>query len=195
METTASRKRMADEAASRFSEEDKKEELSPITILEIDVEVPNGKRYIGKFRFQVPTLGDLIDIGSTCARYLGQIENSNPTAEALAHALAFLHVTIKEDKINPTWWRETSRGVDLYHSKPIFTLYRLAVEYQAKYLGASVEVGDIKKSPEDGSNEDDSGDVGGDVQPAPERRTIMQIDGKGSPRTNNDDAGHTGDKE
>jgi len=179
METTASRKRMADEAASRFSGEDKKEELSPVTILEIDVETPNGKRYAGKFRYHVPTLGDMVDIGNVYSRYIENAISPDTTAQALAYAFAWLHVTIKDDEINPVWWKESNRGIDLYHSAPILKLYRLAVEYHGKYLGTSVEVGEMKKSAEPGSDENGSRDMVGDVQSSPERRTIMQIDGKG----------------
>ena len=186
MDTTASRKRMTDEAASRFSGEDKREELSPVTTLEIDEETPNGKRYSGKFRYRVPTLGDIIDIGNLYSRYIENANNPDQTAEALAYAFAFLHVTIKDDEINPPWWKESNRGVDLYHSAPIFKLYRLAIEYQARYLGKPVEVGEMKKSAERGSDEDDSRDVGGDVPASPERREIMRIDGKGGVRTDRD---------
>jgi hypothetical protein len=180
MDATASRKRMADVAASSNKED--KEELSPVTTLEIDVELPNGKRYSGKFQFKVPTLGDRVDIGSTRAKYLDQVEGIDPNAQMIAEMLAYLHITIEDNDANPAWWRNSNRGVDLHHMLPIVKLYTAAIEYQNKYLGTSVGVGEMKKSSEGGSGEANTGVVESNVPAAPERRTIMQIDGKGGPR-------------
>lgn len=194
MEATTSRKRMAGAADSRFSSEEKAEDLSPVTTLEIDTTVANGKRYAGKFKFKVPTLGTTIDIGCTRAAYLDQTEGSDPVTMMLAEMLAFLHHTIEEDDTNPAWWKETNRGVNLYHMDPISDLYKAAKVYQVKYLGPSPEVDETKKSTDEQLDEDGSSTVGGDVQSTPERRTIMEIDGKGGIRTGSDDAGDPADE-
>lgn len=186
MEATTSRKRMADAAASQSGTDEKIEELPPITTLEIDVTVGHGKRYAGKFKFKVPTLGTTIDIGNTRTAYLEQTESADPVQLMLVEMLAFLHHTIEADEVNPAWWKDTNRGVDLYHIDPIGELYKKAKAYQVKYLGPSLEVGEAKKSTDEQPDETDSNDVERDVQSPPERRTIMEIDGKGGVRTGSD---------
>jgi hypothetical protein len=192
METTASRKRMADVAASRFAKDDKKEEeLPPVTTIEINQESPNGKQWTGKFTFHVPTLGDMIDISRARAEYLGQLEHVDIDGTSIAEMLAFLHITIEHKDDNPSWWRDTRRGIDLYDLTPILSLYTAAKAYQTSYMGMTAPsgVGAMKKSPERESDEVDSGAMGGDVPVAPERRTIIETHRKGSARSGDDGSG------
>ena len=181
MEATASRKRVTDAAASNLAKQEHKpdEELPPVTTFEIEAETPNGKKYVGTFTFHVPTLGDMVDISRLRAEYLGQMENVDIAGSSIAEMLSFLHVTIETKDTNPAWWRDTNRGVNLYHMAPILALYTAAKSYEAAFAGAPTEVGDMKKSTEEKPDEDDTSDVVGDVQSPPERRTIMHIDGKG----------------
>lgn len=178
----SNRKRMADAATSHVTEG--KEELPSVTTIEIDTMTPHGKPYKGVFTYHVPTLGDRIDISRMRAEYLGQtkIVDIDDEGVGLADMLAYLHATIEDRETDPVWWKESKRGVDLYDYAPILALYAAARAYEATFLGGSTDSGDDKTEDGETPVATDSGSVERDVQSSPERRTLIEIDGKGGVR-------------
>ena len=169
------------------------EALSPIATLSLDVSGGHGRRYAGKFKFKVPTMGDRVDIAATKARYLTQVSNVEGLGDNIAEALAYLHTTI-DDEGAPDWWKSTNQGVDLYDFQPLLTLYADARAYERKFLGTDSDVGEGAGEDPEGSGDDGEGAMGGDVSPASQRRTVLADIGSGGSRTGAYDAGDGGDE-
>lgn len=175
----SNRKRMGEIVDSHVTEDEKKE-LPPVTTIKIDAVTPLKKHYKGTFTYHVPTLGDRVDISRMRAEYLGQTKVvEDDDGVNLAEMLAYLHTTIEDKDTNPEWWTGSKRGIDLYDYSPIVTLYAAARAYEATFLGGTTDVTDSQE--EDGGEPGavDPGDLERDVPPSPERRTIVEIDGKG----------------
>lgn len=170
-----------------------KEQLSPVTVLSLDVQGGTGRQYTGKFKFKVPTMGDRVDISASKARYLTELENVESFGANIAEALAYLHVTIDSESV-PEWWTESNNGIDLYDFEPLLSLYAEARAYERRFLGASANVGDGAGEDEAGPGDDGPGDVGEHVSPAPKRREVLADFSPRSSRTHLDDAGD-GDSE
>lgn len=160
--------------------------LTPATLLEVDVEGRDGRRkYQGKFPYNVPTIGNFVDIAARKAQYLQELPGSSvdPQGANYAEMLSYLHVTVgdtaEDDKILPAWWKDSRRGIDLYDHAPLLALYAAARAYEATFLLGDDDQGDAAES--DGQEPEAPGDgpVVSDVQPAAERRQVIATLGEG----------------
>jgi len=155
-------------------DEDKPDDLSPVTNIEIDVVGSRGKRYAGSFTFKVPTLGEQVTIGQMKAVYLPQGSPADQNAMLLVEQICYLEVTL-DKKRRPDWYKP----MVMYDAAPIGELYRRALDYERRFHGADkVSGGDQKvASGEAGSDGEREAPVGRKVQPPAERReTLVAVD-------------------
>lgn len=141
-------------ASLQHEAESEKEELPPITHIELDCVDSRGHRYRGTFIFKVPTIGDQIEIGQMKARYLPQGSAADANAALLNEMVCFLEVTLQKPR--PEWWKP----FELYDSLPVTRVYAEALKYERRFLG---------RGQVDGSNEGvSSGDTENGESPAEE---------------------------
>lgn len=143
--------------------------LPPQTQIEID-ERMLGKRYVGSFTFEVPTLADMIRVGRLKAEYLPNGAAADPSALLLVEQVCYLAVTLKK---SPPWWKP----FDFRSGDVVAKVYGEAVAYANSFLGR--DKNDAGAAPEDtaenpgGGGAGDAGDVVPDVQPADQRRKTV----------------------
>lgn len=152
------------------------EDVPPITVIDIDTKDGRGKRYLGSFYFQVPTLGMQIRIGQIKQAMLpGGSPDINATI--IVDTLAYLQVciTFNEQHKKPSWWQPTM----VYDATPFSALYRRCLDYEAKFHSGnaldSADAGEAGK--EDRPERGRAADVGRKVRAPSERRETLAGDG------------------
>jgi hypothetical protein len=165
-------KRAADVLGARDSDPEPVT-LSPVTYLKIDTESADGQRkYVGRFRYKVPSLGDRIDIGTLKTQLLQSMVVSTDDSVLIAQMIAYLSITI-DRKSAPEWWQNSKSGADLYDHAPVVALYQEALEYEMTFLGGSKNAEADREGSDRGSDVAAPGDVEPDVQPPAQRRTVV----------------------
>lgn len=186
MEQPRNRKRVADVASER--EQSDESPTSPETYLELTEESLDGRRkYHGKFKFKVPTMGDRVDIGVLKARY-GQQLSLDASPDNIAEALAYLNVTIDAEAA-PKWWKDSRGGIGLYDFQPLLALYAKARAYEATFLGGRSKPDADEGADDDGSDADAGGSVDEPLPDTPVRRKVLATLGKGGGGADTADAG------
>ena len=158
-------------------EDGEREEVPAVTTIEIDVKDARGKRYVGRFYYSVPTLGDQIKIGQVKAVMLPQGSPADVNAAVLVDMLAYLQVTLtfNEHYPKPSWWNPTK----LYDAAPFDALYRRCLDHEAAFHGR----GPQHRGDEAGADESEGRDRGGEVSvgrkvpPPAQRRETLAGDG------------------
>lgn len=151
-------------------------QLSPKTVLRVDVTDGRGKRYQGNFPFRVPTIGDQVRIGQLKAVYLPNGAAADPNAAMLVEQMCYLEACLEQPR--PAWWQPTS----FYDTAPITALYKEALDYERKFLsGDKVDSGLQNEPTETGKpagNSDSA--VVGEVQSSAERPQVLSDYSAGS---------------
>jgi len=155
-------------------EEEKKEKvyLNKIYAFNLDVEGENERRWQGRFIYEVPNIGEKIQIGQMKATYLPQGALADLNASALTEMVCYLSVTLKE---KPAWFKP----MELMDEKPLVAVYEEVLGYEQKFHGSGTleqTNGEGSKSSQ-GSGEADTTDVGRKIQPPTKRsETIISHD-------------------
>lgn len=170
-------------AVRKQLEKVRKDESAPdddvprITILHIDVPGSRGRHYKGDFSYQVPSIGDTIEVGQLKARYLPNGAVADVRAAVLVEAVSYLAVTLQPPV--PEWWRP----MDFMDEGPILALYKEARDYERRFLGEAVGEEDAAAS----RGAEDAGGDGAEAQAAPvedlqppaKRREVLASHGSG----------------
>lgn len=173
-------KAFADFVTGASDEAPDRPDVSPVAWLEVDYVGNRGKRYRGRFKYTVPTIGDELRI-SAFAGSMVPMRTVDPAGAALARMIAYLTVTCSFDDNNPrpAWFSEPTKAHDV---GPFQELYGRCLEYEAKFHGTGeVERGlprDREIAAED-PGRDDRGDkarVGSKVPPPAQRRETLAGD-------------------
>jgi hypothetical protein len=154
--------------------EDKEEKtyLNKTHAFDLNVEGENGRKWQGRFVYEVPNIGEKIKIGQMKAIYLPQGAMADPSAAGLTEMVCYLSVTLKE---KPNWFKP----MELTDEIPLAKVYEEVLDYEQKFHGNNeVERTDGAGSGgSQGSGETDSTDVGRKVQSPDERsETIISHD-------------------
>ena len=151
------------------TQESKDEDLPAVKIIEIDVPGRRGQRYVGRFHYTVPTIGQQIQMGALKAAYLPAGAGGDTQAASLADILAYLTVTITFSVAypKPKCWDP----LNVYNAAPSTELYGRCLAYEARFHGEDSQERDVE---EDARREpDDEGasaaPVGRKVQAPPKR--------------------------
>lgn len=173
-------KAFSDFVTGASDEEPEEPEVSPVTWIDLDHAGNRGKRYRGRFKFTVPTIGDELRI-SALAGSMVPMKTVDNAGGALARMIAYLAITCSFDDNNPrpAWFAEPTKAHDV---GPFQELYRRCLEYEARFHGAG-EDGERLPSDREDAAEDTRGDdrsdearVGRKVQPPPKRRETLAGD-------------------
>lgn len=116
--------------------------LSPVYAFDVDVKDQRGKRWQGRFVFNVPSLGDQIKIARVKSALLPAGAPSDPNGALIAEMMAFLQVTLTA---KPSWWKPER----FFDPTPLIAAYKEARQYEARFLGADDSVD------RDGAREDE----------------------------------------
>ena len=116
--------------------------LSPVYAFDLDVKDQRGKRWQGRFTFNVPSLGDQIKIARIKSTLLPAGAPSDPNGALIAEMMAFLQVTLTA---KPSWWKPER----FFDPTPLLAAYKEARQYEARFLGADDTVD------RDGAREDE----------------------------------------
>ena len=81
------------------------EGLPPTTV--IDVKGTHGRRYVGRFTYKVPTLGDQIAIGQLKSIYLPQGAVADQNATFIVEQISYLEVTLAKEG-RPAWYKPST---------------------------------------------------------------------------------------
>jgi hypothetical protein len=172
MDPALMHKRMESNAKKRASDEeaedaDYTEELSAVTAIDIDFTDSRKKRFVGKFTFTVPTIGDYVRITNLKATMApGGAGDAN--GAFLVEMMCFLQITLGENR--PAWWQPHR----FYDPSLLTHVYGRCKDYEARFRGFSSDVdGDDAQGAEArrGAEGDDA--VERKVQPPAERRTVV----------------------
>lgn len=112
----------------------KKERLPSRTDLSIDVVGAWGKHYRHTFKFNVPNLGKLVEIGNLKVVWSPNGQGADIQGAALIEQVGYLTATIEQDSL-PDWWDPW----EMFDATPISALYREATQYEARFHGRSTE--------------------------------------------------------
>jgi hypothetical protein len=170
---------LAEDRETKLATEEQSAELTPLTVIHLDVTDARGKRYFGDFTFKVPTIGEQIEIGRRKIEQLPIGAAADPVAGILVEATCYLSVTIQK---KPDWWKPW----EFYDSLPLMALYKEARDYAGRFLGEAARPKanpreDSKPQNGAGSADHDQADVGREVPPASQRReTIIAHSARGS---------------
>ena len=156
---------------------------SPTTWLTLDSESRNGlRKYAGKFKYKVPSMGERVDIDVLRAQYLQHAANVTGTGQAVSEALAYLAVTI-DSASAPAWWKESKNGIELLDFAPLLSLYALGRAYEASFLGSGTDTGASANGVGDEPDDAAGNSVESDVPATPQRRTVLASFGARGDRT------------
>lgn len=179
--TAAKRKLAAIKAARGGGEkEEESDRLSPVTWLTVDVTDTHGRRWEGRFRFNVPTMGDIVEIGKLKTALLGgqgDVVQVDTPAFIIVEMMAFCEITIDHEKA-PSWWSEIDHGAKLYDAAPLRALYEEGRAYETKFHGDDSSSGsdeDEASASEDGGRLPAHGpdDMESDLGAPAERREVI----------------------
>lgn len=128
--------------------EDMPEKLAPVETFELDVEGLRGRRYVGRFYYRVPRIGDQFKIASLKASFIPIGSGGDSQAAQLADMVAYLTVCVRfgPEYPKPTWWDP----MNAYDPTPYQELFRRCLDYEDRFLGR---------------NQDDRGDGAGSAPP------------------------------
>lgn len=152
--------------------EGEKSYLNRTHVFHLDVEGENGRKWQGRFVYEVPNIGQKIQIGQMKNTYLPQGSRADVLSGSLVEMICYLSVTLKE---KPAWFKP----MDLMDETPLAKVYEEVLRYEQKFHGGNALDRTDGKGSEDsqGSGEDDSTDVGRKIQPPPQRsETIISHD-------------------
>ena len=116
--------------------------LSPVYAFDLDVKDQRGKRWQGRFTFNVPSLGDQIKIARIKSGLLPAGSPSDPNGALIAEMMAYTQVTLTA---KPSWWKPER----FFDPTPLIAAYKEARQYEARFLGADDSVD------RDGAREDE----------------------------------------
>lgn len=155
-------------------------EMPAVTTLSIDVKDERGKRYVHKFYYRVPTLGDQIKIGQIKQAMLpGGSPDVN--ANVLVDTLAYLQVciTFNDQYPKPSWWKPN----ELHTATPFSALYGRCLDYEAKFHSGDAVNRDDGSAARGENASGGAGEpaVGRKIQPPAKRRETLAGDPEGSP--------------
>lgn len=163
--------------AMRGQVADTPESLPPTTTIELDITDQRGKRYVGKFLYHVPTLGQQVEIGRLKTQYLPQGSPADMNAATIVEVTAYLTVCIEFNDAypKPAWWNP----LQAYSMEPYSALFGRCLAYEAKFHGeSSVDRGDERAPEQEGpSVGSDPVRVERQIQPPPKRRETLAGDG------------------
>lgn len=183
------RKRLVSEdAAQKSRPEEEKKRLTPETFINLDVRDSGGRPFVGKFRYHVPNLGQLIEIGKLKALLsAGQVLAANDRDSAsLVEMMSYLEVTI--DHVapgTPSWWAESDHGSKLFDALPLKRLYEEARLYEDRFHGGDAGARRDQKIAAKSKDDEGTGPlredaVEQDVPRPSDRRIVLAGDGAGS---------------
>ena len=115
------------------AKQDSDEPLSPVYAFDLDVKDQRGKRWQGRFTFNVPSLGDQIKIARIKSSLLPAGAQIDPNGALIAEMMAFLQVTLTA---KPSWWKPER----FFDPTPLIAAYKEARQYEARFLGADDSV-------------------------------------------------------
>lgn len=129
------------EDATREAPADEPDRLGPEAEFEVDFASATGQRLVGRFRYRVPSFGELRKIGLLGAALRGPVSQAALDAEtwALIQAQAYLTVTIRDA---PDWWTVDN----VYDLVLVQRLYRRAQEHEAAFRGQGRDLLEGKKA-------------------------------------------------
>lgn len=158
---------IADPDLLKESLEDRQEDepvLNRIHVFNLDVEGEHGNKWRGRFVYEVPNIGQKIMIGQMKANYLPKGAMADVSAGALTEMVCYLSVTLKE---KPSWFKP----MELMDETPLAKVYEEVLGYEQKFHGNNAVKQSDGEGPEksQGSGENDSVDVGEQIQPPTER--------------------------
>lgn len=180
----ASRKRMTDVDSTSVEDGAAAEEIPSETVFRFDHTSKRGKRFVGEFEYHVPTLGEQVDISVRKAQYLQETGGVEGEGQSLAEMISYLSIALRDTEEHPfpKWWKQSNSGINLHDLSPVLALYVLGRAYEATFHGINedTDTGVDEDEGTGGHDADGEGTVDTDVQPPPERRTLVDLDGKGS---------------
>jgi hypothetical protein len=186
MSASAARKSLAAaQAAVKRPTEEKSKGKSPEGYIEIDATDESGRHFAGRFKYRVPTLSQIVEIGRLKAM-LAAGQNlllADTSAGALVEMMSYLEITLTHDAPGtPAWWAETDHGSKLYDVTPLRALYKEARSYEDTFHGRGKGRGRPEgdsEEPADGSGDapDGADAVEPDVQGASHGRVVLTGDG------------------
>jgi len=182
---SAARKSLAAQAATAPKGEEEKKALSPDTYIDIDATDTSGRRFVGRFKYRVPNLSAMVEIGKLKALLAsGQnLAAVDPASAGIVEVTAYLEVTIDHNAPGtPSWWAETDHGSRLYDFTPLRRLYEEVRSYEERFHGGGKKRERTEAAaplPDDAGDAGDAGEdaVGEGVQPEPAGPVVLAGDG------------------
>ena len=86
--------------------------------------------WVGKFKYQRPTLGDRSRIDAMRARLSGDLETLTGEVHDFISAVSHLRFTLTE---YPDWWQELSFGLDMHDGNVVSEIYNRCLDYEASF--------------------------------------------------------------
>jgi hypothetical protein len=89
-----------------------------------------GINWAGSFRYCRPTLGDRSRIAALRTRLSGDSVVDEAEVLDFNHAVAYLRFTLKDV---PSWWSDSSYGLELYDGNVIADIYNKVMDFEADW--------------------------------------------------------------
>jgi len=105
----------------------------------IDMKLPSGEEFSGKFTIHRPTIGERINIGIIEAQRLGGLVNIDNFVSGLTHMVATLEVIVDD---HPIWWKPQ----ELHDVEVINEVYNKYIEYLNTFSGKPKSEGGGEKA-------------------------------------------------
>jgi hypothetical protein len=182
---SAARKSLAAAQQAASKDETAKKTVSSETYIDLDVTDTSGRRFTGRFKYRVPNLSAIVEIGKLKALLAaGQnLAVVDPASAGIVEVTAYLEVTIDHSAPGtPSWWQETDHGSRLYDFTPLRRLYEEVRSYEERFHGGGKKRGESEAAAPAPEEPGDAGDAGADalgesVQPEPAGPVVLAGDG------------------
>lgn len=153
------------------------------TVIDLDVTGSQGRRYQGRFLYEVPTLGEIVQVGRLKAVYLPQGSPADVLAATIVDQVCYLQVCVRFDKEfpKPAWW--PANVLELRDPTPVSALFGRCLDYEARFHGRDQKPGADPGRPAEAeeSARGSEAHVGRKVRPPAERpETLAGHDPRGT---------------